>query len=154
MAYDTFTYDWVIQNLAQGGWGDAGVEAAIDDAWNDFDVIILCAEEHQGPKKKAPPGKYLYRLPLDDDPYVQLPDDVGKFIIQVASDAGSYLANGHRVLTTCHQGLNRSGLASALMLMKYYGMSASESAKLIRSRRDRDALCNPMFVQFLERTKV
>ena len=70
---------------------------------------------------------------------------------QTASAVGSYLVNGHRVLTTCHQGLNRSGMTTALILMQYYGMGAHDAAKLIRSRRDPDALCNPMFVQFLER---
>ena len=84
---------------------------------------------------------------------VQLPTDVGKIIVDVAGAVGSYLVNGHRVLTTCHQGLNRSGITTALILMKYYGMSAKEAADLIRNRRDRDALCNPMFVQFLERTR-
>jgi hypothetical protein len=151
VSYDGFNYDYVIQNLAQGGWGDPGVEAGIQNAWQEFDVIVLCAEEHQGPRVKAPAGKYLFRLPLDDDPYVQLPTDVGKVVVDVASAVGTYLLNGHRVVTTCHQGLNRSGLTTAIILMKYYRMSAQEAAKLIRSRRDRDALCNPMFVQFLER---
>jgi len=33
--------------------------------------------------------------------------------------------------------------------MDCYGMKAPDAIKLIRQKRDKDALCNPMFEQFL-----
>lgn len=138
-----FNYDWIIDRLAQGNYpGDTKT------AFKDFDVILLCAEEHQ-PRWKTPAGKFIFKLPLDDDPYQPVPLDVGRVIVQTAKAAGTYHVAGHRVITTCHQGHNRSGICTAIILMTYYGMSANDSINLIRKRRNNDCIGNPMFEQFL-----
>lgn len=138
-----FEYSWIINNLAQGCFpGDART------AFDHFDVVVLCAEEHQ-PKWKIPKGKFLYKMPLDDDPYVQVPAEVGRIVCEVALAAGSYHLSGHKVLTSCHEGRNRSGITTGVILQHYYNMSANDAIKLIRKQRNDDCLGNPMFEQFL-----
>ena len=55
---------------------------------------------------------------------------------------------GQRVLIRCQAGLNRSGLVTALVLMKD-GLSAQEAINLIRKQRDPDALFNNHYVNWL-----
>jgi hypothetical protein len=55
---------------------------------------------------------------------------------------------GKRVLVRCQAGWNRSGLVTALVLMRD-GMGAQEAIDLIRDRRSDQALCNREFVRFL-----
>lgn len=138
-----FEYSWIINNLAQGSF-----PGTAKTAFDNFDVIVLCAEEHQ-PKWKVPNGKYLFKMPLDDDCYQQVPLEVGRIVCEVAHAAGSYHVAGMRVLTSCHQGRNRSGITTALILMMFYGMDAKRAIDLIRSQRNDDCIGNPMFEQFL-----
>lgn len=138
-----FNYSWIIDRLAQGNYPGTAKRG-----FAEFDVIMLNAEEHQ-PRWKAPPGKYLFKLPLDDDPYQPVPLDVGQVIVEAAIAAGSYHVAGHKVITTCHQGHNRSGICTAIILMHYYGMSANDSINLIRRQRNDDCIGNPMFEQFV-----
>jgi Dual specificity phosphatase, catalytic domain len=56
--------------------------------------------------------------------------------------------SGDRVLIRCQAGLNRSGLVTALVLIKD-GYSADEAINLIRAQRGEDALCNYRFEQWL-----
>jgi protein-tyrosine phosphatase len=138
-----FNYSWIINGLAQGNFpGDATT------AFSDFDVIMLTAEEHQ-PKWKVPSGKFIFKLPLDDDPYQPVPLDVGRVIVKQAKAAGSYHVAGHPLVTTCHQGHNRSGICTGIILMHYYGMTPANTIRLIRSKRNNDCIGNPMFEQFL-----
>lgn len=69
-------------------------------------------------------------------------------IHEIANWAHSKWADGSKVLIRCAAGLNRSGLVTALILMRG-GKSASESIRLIRDRRSYQALCNEDFVQYL-----
>jgi hypothetical protein len=55
---------------------------------------------------------------------------------------------GDRVLVRCQAGLNRSGLVTALILMRI-GHSAQEAIDLIRARRHEDALFNEEYVKWL-----
>ena len=56
--------------------------------------------------------------------------------------------SGDRVLIRCQAGLNRSGLVTALVLIKE-GYSPDEAIDLIRAQRGEDALCNFHFEQWL-----
>jgi hypothetical protein len=56
--------------------------------------------------------------------------------------------SGKNVLIRCQAGLNRSGLCTALVLMKD-GLSSSDAIALIRNKRGPDALFNTNFVQYL-----
>lgn len=69
-------------------------------------------------------------------------------IHEIADWAHSKWSGGSRVLIRCQAGLNRSGLVTALVLMRG-GKSASESICLIRETRSYQALCNEDFVQYL-----
>jgi len=55
---------------------------------------------------------------------------------------------GDRVLVRCQAGLNRSGLVTALVLIKE-GNTPQAAIDLIRVKRDRDALCNMDFVEWI-----
>jgi hypothetical protein len=55
---------------------------------------------------------------------------------------------GKRVLVRCQAGWNRSGLITALVLMRD-GMPAQEAIELIREKRSKNALCNKNFVNWL-----
>ena len=55
---------------------------------------------------------------------------------------------GDRVLIRCQAGLNRSGLVTALLLIKE-GHAPQDAIDLIRTKRDRDALCNAEFAEWL-----
>lgn len=55
---------------------------------------------------------------------------------------------GDRVLVRCQAGLNRSGLVTALILMKD-GMTAKEAIQTIRTNRADSALFNRHYVQWL-----
>jgi hypothetical protein len=56
--------------------------------------------------------------------------------------------NGKRVLIRCQAGLNRSGLVTALVLMRA-GFTAQDAIDRIRSLRDEQCLYNKGFVKFL-----
>jgi protein-tyrosine phosphatase len=55
---------------------------------------------------------------------------------------------GKRVLIRCQAGWNRSGLITALVLIRE-GMGAREAIDLIREKRSEWALCNKSFEKFL-----
>lgn len=58
--------------------------------------------------------------------------------------------SGKRVLIRCQAGLNRSGLITALVLMRS-GMTAEEAIEHIRVSRDSYCLYNNYFTNFLKR---
>jgi len=98
---------------------------------------------------KPPPGKHIIRLGFDDDSYRPIPKEAGEIFHAHAKQLGAAALSGRKLMITCHMGLNRSGLITALTLMHAYRMRPSEAIKLIRGRRDKDCLCNPMFEQWL-----
>lgn len=57
--------------------------------------------------------------------------------------------SGDRVLVRCQAGLNRSGLVTALILMKD-GFAAVEAIDLIRQNRHEDALFNKSFAHWIQ----
>jgi protein-tyrosine phosphatase len=138
-----FEYSWIVNGLAQGNF-----PGSAKTAFSHFDVVVLCAEEHQ-PPWQVPKDKHLFKMPLDDDPYRQVPLEVGRIVCHTAHAAGTYLVNGRSVLTSCHQGWNRSGITTAMILIMFMGMTPAKAIKLIRSRRNDDCIGNPMFEQFL-----
>ena len=56
---------------------------------------------------------------------------------------------GKKVLIRCQAGLNRSGICTALVLVKD-GYEPKHAIDLIRARRSPHALCNADFVRYLE----
>jgi protein-tyrosine phosphatase len=84
---------------------------------------------------------YIY-FPIYDE---ELPD-MAK-LHGVARMAASLVAAGHRVLSHCTMGLNRSALLAGLILV-YMGIEGKDAVELLRSRR-RGALFNQIFADYL-----
>lgn len=142
-----YEYHWITSSIAQGSYPDPP-----ERAFQDFDIVVFCAEEHQ-PRLRPPASKYKFLLPLDDDPYQQLPDEVGKLVHEASRRIAAYMRSGKRVLSTCHLGRNRSGLVSAMSIMYAYHWTPRETISLVQRRRP-ESLINPMFVQWLEAQRV
>lgn len=67
-------------------------------------------------------------------------------------DMSNRILDGQRVLIRCQAGINRSGLVTALILMRQ-GLTAAEAIEKIRSRRSKVCLANSSFVEFLSSEK-
>lgn len=140
-------FNWIVPNLAQGSY-----PKPVALGFSQFNIIVFCAEELQ-PRTAPPRGKMMYKIPLDDDIYRPVPREVGEVLHANAKSIASHHLQGHPTLVTCAQGLNRSGIMSGLILMYAYRMPGKEAVRLIQSRR-KDALCNPMFEQYLLTTRL
>jgi protein-tyrosine phosphatase len=86
---------------------------------------------------------YVY-FPFDDDDET-LPSLTK--LHAVASLAASLIREGHRVLTHCNMGFNRSGLVAGLILTSL-GMPGAAAVSRIRERRP-GALYNDRFADYL-----
>jgi hypothetical protein len=69
-------------------------------------------------------------------------------ILEVVKRVHKAWLGGDRVLIRCQAGWNRSGLITALVLIKN-GMDPAEAIDLIRERRSPNALCNRSFASWL-----
>lgn len=69
-------------------------------------------------------------------------------LLGVVSMTHAAWKRGKRVLVRCQAGWNRSGLVTALVMMKE-GYSAQEAISLLRERRSPFALCNATFERWL-----
>jgi protein-tyrosine phosphatase len=107
-----------------------------------FDVIVLAAQEYQ----PAMPGYEVMRVPLDDGPP---PDKPTRVRIRSAARAiAEHVHFGKRVLVTCWQGRNRSGVLAGLALVH---LGVSPDRAFHRIRRLRNGLTNPHFRAMVER---
>ncbi len=84
---------------------------------------------------------YLYFPIYDED----LPDMTK--LHAVARMAAALVTAGHRVLSHCGMGFNRSALLAGLILV-YMGMEGAQAVELLRSRRP-GALFNQVFADYL-----
>lgn len=138
-------FNWIVNGVAQGSYPNP-----LSEAFKRVDVVVFCAEEKQPPKGlRPPPGKIIYRLGFDDDIYRPIPPEAGQIFHQAAAQLAGYIRSGKRVLITCAMGLNRSGLITGLTLMHAFGMTPNDAIRLIRGRRGKDALMNPVFERWL-----
>ena len=87
---------------------------------------------------------YVY-MPIDDDDR-ELPNMTR--LRAIARMAAALMAEGHRVLSHCGMGFNRSALMAGLILIEL-GMSGSEAVARLRTRRA-GALYNDLFATSLE----
>lgn len=118
--------------------------AGIDLHGAGFNVLILCAQELQHAAAQFP-GVRVIHAPMDDSATVPF---------QAATRAARQGARLHRagaqVLVTCHHGINRSGLVTALMLWYLTpGASGRICATHVRGMRP-GALGNSAFRRYLE----
>jgi len=145
--YPTDLYNEILPNLFQGGTDDD------DTIWETgregaritkdlFDVVITAYQY-------ANPADWLVkeiRYPFYDSPNMSGLDF--KELFQIVRIAHEDWKSGKRVLIRCQAGLNRSGLITALVLMRE-GYSAEEAICLIRDKRHENALFNSTFEKWL-----
>ena len=139
-------YSMIAPNLFQGGT-------------DDLDVIHL-AQTNNRPRTDLPfdaiVTMYAWARPADwnvQELRYGIPDnlisDIDLNRLRKAVDfAHQQWKSGDRVLIRCQAGLNRSGLVTALVLIKE-GYSPDQAIDLIRAQRGEDALCNSQFEQWL-----
>ncbi len=107
--------------------------SAIIDLDGGLDIGVPCI-----------PNKLLYvYYPIQDGriPNKKKLDALGRF--------GAFLIkDGHKVLSHCGLGLNRSALVAGVILV-HLGMKGKDAVSLLRSRRP-GALFNPLFAKYLQ----
>jgi len=110
-------------------------------------VLALCAIELQPPATNFT-GVQVLRCPLHDT-YDPLTADERVMLQRIATHLAAAVRGGKKVLVSCAQGINRSGLLTALTLRELTGMSGLDAVRLIRRKRP-GALSNESFVALLE----
>ena len=114
-------YSYLTKLLAQGSRPPVDVRLP-------FDVIVLSAREYQ----PAMPGYEVMHVPLDD----ANPSHADRTRIQATAQAVAWhVRAGCRVLVTCHQGRNRSGVIAGLALVEL-GVQRNQAVRLIRTLRN------------------
>jgi protein-tyrosine phosphatase len=110
--------------LAQGSKPPPGVRIP-------FDVIVLAAIENQNVYL---PGYIVMHVPLDDSG--PPPTSFERMSIRrAAGDVADHIRAQRRVLVTCWQGKNRSGVIAGLALCEL-GVPGREAVHRIRALRD------------------
>lgn len=100
-----------------------------------FNLLVLCARELQPPSNQFHNVAVLH-APNDDHPaFGPLTREKLKVALQAARQSAEAIKEGQRVLVTCAQGMNRSGLVSALTLYLLYGWTGEQCIRRIRSCR-------------------
>ena len=129
----------VLPNLFMGGTDDDDVihiPARIYNRRNElpFDAIVTMYEY----ARPAFGGVQEFRYAVPDAAMTDI--DLNR-LRDAVEFAHSRWKAGDRVLIRCQAGLNRSGLVTALVLIKE-GHDPLSAIDLLRTKRDRNALCN------------
>ena len=147
MSYEpTSLYSEIIENLFMGGTDDNDVIHLPANPYarrNDlpFDSIVTMYAWARPADWKV--QEYRYGVPD-----AQISDMDLARLRQAVIWGYKQWKRGDRTLIRCQAGLNRSGLVTALILMKS-GMSAESAIKLIRKNRADIALFNDHYVKWL-----
>lgn len=96
-----------------------------------FDVIYFCATEYQPDATKFR-GITCRYVRMQDAGTTQ---DERNRIIDASALVAEDLADKLKVLVTCRQGANRSGVVTAAALIDYYWMSPRAAIALVRQKR-------------------
>lgn len=112
-----------------------------------FDAVVLCAMEHQPPTTHFP-GVRVFRARLDDSGE-PVTSREWTDALTAATSVANTVRQGGRVLVTCIQGRNRSGLVSALALHMLTRAPGTMCVRHIQTLRP-GALTNREFVRLLE----
>jgi protein-tyrosine phosphatase len=115
-----------------------------------FGLVVFCAEEYQPSAESFAPAQVLH-CPLNDDGSPMLAAEWDRARATAVRVAAAVHA-GVRVLVTCHQGRNRSGLVSALALRGLTGWPGERCIATVRAARPH-ALLNQYFLEALRRLK-
>ena len=109
-------------------------------------MLVLAAEEHQPPASSFPGVRVLY-CPLDDNGFSIKPEEWQR-AVRCSQKVADAVLQGKRVLVTCQQGINRSGLVTSLALWRLTGMAGGDVVAHVRAARP-IALRNQGFVRAL-----
>lgn len=113
----------------------------------DFHVLVLCASEYQPPDRDFP-GVQVIHCPLEDVAG-EIPSEAARdrlcYAVNVAAKS---VRNGRKVLASCLQGRNRSGLVVALVVAELTGCSGTAARRYVQSLREH-SLTNYTFTEFL-----
>ena len=115
-------------------------------------VIALMAREIQ---PDLPDTYRTLRGSLLDDP-VMGPKELlftKKSADRISDELADQIRQGVSVLSSCAMGWNRSGIVSALTLMKLDGQNPEDAVDAVRRARSSMALSNPLFVKILHGMK-
>ena len=113
-----------------------------------IDALVLAAKEFQ-PAAELFPDILVHHAPMDDT-YAGMPHGDADRAVQAALQTAKWLKEGKRVLSTCWQGRNRSGVIAALALMLHEKKTPEEAISLIRASRGEYAMGNPHFNLLLQ----
>jgi hypothetical protein len=147
--------------LWQGEWPPPGRWLAD----RGFSTLVLCAMEYQPPytfpdqvamfvgmREANPwPGVEVIYAPLNDDERAQVvkpPRETLRAALRAGRVVAARLAQKRKVLVTCWQGRNRSGLVSALGLYLHLGISGEAATRIVQTRRTK-GLRNPIFCEMM-----
>lgn len=136
-------------NVIQPGLGMGGAVLKPEEAFEEFDILVFCAGEYQ-PHVSLPDDKdkRIVRVPYDDSS-AALTSSVLRMLHKAADELTFEHKEGKQVLITCMAGRNRSGLLTALVLMKRFGFSGAQAIEMVKERRGDFALTNPAFNSYL-----
>lgn len=133
---DGYTYLLDNGKLAQGSKPPEFVQRI------PFDVVVLAAKEWQ----PELPGYEVIRVLLDDSGPPPTPEEKAA-IRHSAHKVARRIRAGRRVLVTCVQGRNRSGVISGLALVE---LGLPPKLVVQQIRRLRNGLVNPYFRAMVE----
>lgn len=115
-----------------------------------FHILVLCALEYQ-PEAAAFPGVDVARIHLDD---AELHGPDFERALHLSTRLSRALRVGKKILVTCAQGRNRSGLVTALTLADASGCGGRVATHVVKQRRRApfgQALSNDHYVAALKR---
>ena len=147
-------YDIIVESgpttaKPNGGVIAMGNRKSVAENGEYFDLIVLCAEEFQ-------PHRSLILRPDSRTRVVYAPNDDAELTeeqLMIATRAADQVAGaflqGKKVLVTCWEGRNRSGLVTALALHMLSGAGGNVVSRLVRARRRVPALTSPSFDRVL-----
>lgn len=137
-------YNTILPNLFMGGTHD-------DDMFSQHEKPLITTDDFDSVYTLfgwANPSDWNVkevRLPFYDSGSFSVDESE---LYEFAEQAHKDWKRGKRVLIRCQAGLNRSGLITALLLIKE-GYSPADAIDLIRSSRSEYCLMNPFFEKWL-----
>ena len=133
----------IVPGLWMGGYPSSW-QGVIRDG---FQTLVVTAQE----RAAAPPlkGVELHAVPFADA--AQMETATLDKLIDVAALIGEHVLAGKKVLVTCNEGRNRSGLVVGLAVHAMTGMSGRDIVALIRKQRVK--LSNALFANILGKLK-
>jgi Dual specificity phosphatase, catalytic domain len=144
----TFNADRILGGDSGRGslWQGAASTVHVADIYG-FDTIVLCAQEWQPLMSNSRIEVIRF---LSDD--TELTRAHLKEAIFISSKVERRVRAGKHVLCTCFAGYNRSGLVTALAVMKLTKKPGKEVVEYIQQKRE-GALCNESFARALRKLR-